>query len=295
MPAVCRRMGQILIAVLLCAVSANRAGAQDTKLFDQKIYDTLKDVINTGADVYNLRAEDRDVYTRENNRASCYRIYQGSLLTLQPMLGHHPDLQLVIDTHLAKAATQNSMAERAFTLREALDEIRRVLKPGGPGEPKAVAEKPISNRVPMPADSSNTLWNRLGGEAKVTKIVDDLMTSIKADPKVNFFLKGKFAPTDLELQNVKTKLVEFVSAASKGPKTYTGRSMASVHKGMGITDAEFTAMIDNLKQVLAANNVAAPDVRDLVQIVESTRRDIVEVKSASPNGSGILDGFQKPK
>ena len=292
MPAVGRRMGLILIAVLMCIVPASGAGAQDTKLLDQKIYDNLKDVINTGADVYNLRAEDRDMYTRENNRASCYRIYQGSLLTLKPMLGHHADLQLVIDTHLAKAATQNSMAERAFTLREALDEIRRVLKPGGEG--KVIAETPPSNRVPMPVASGNSLWNRLGGEAKVTKIVDDLMTRIKADPKVDFYRKGKFAPTDLELQNTKTRLVEYVSAASKGPKTYTGRSMASVHKGMGITDAEFTALIDDLKQVLTANKVAPPESKELLQIIETTRKDIVE-STSTPASDSILDGFKKPK
>jgi hemoglobin len=293
MPACRRRMAQIVLAVLLCTVTPSRASAQDTKLLDQRIYDTLKDVINTGADIYNLRAEDRDVYTRENNRASCYRIYQGSLLTLQPLLGHHPDLQRVIDLRLAKAATQNSMAERAFTLREALDEIRRVLKPGGEG--KAVADIPLSDKGTMPGGVGPTLWIRLGGEVKVTKIVDDLMTRIKADPKVNFFLKGKFAPTDLELQNVKTRLVEYVSAASKGPKTYTGRSMASVHKGMGITDAEFTAMIDDLKQVLIANNVPTADGKELLQLIESTRRDIVEAKDTKAASDNILDGFKKPK
>src|SRR5271168_3982945 len=97
MPACRRRMGQILLAVLLFMAPANRASAQDTKQLDQRIYDLLKNVINTGADVYNLRAEDRDMYTRENNRASCYRIYQGSLLSLEPLLGHHPELQKFID------------------------------------------------------------------------------------------------------------------------------------------------------------------------------------------------------
>ncbi len=243
-------------------------------------------MINTGADVYNAKAEDRDMYTRENNRAGCYRIYQGSLLTLKPLLGHHPQLQTVIDNSFAKAATQTSMAERAFTLREAIDEVRRVLKPGG---------STSTDTGTVPLSSGSTLWVRLGGEPKVKKIVDEWLARATKDPSVDFYRKGKYKPTDLEVQNTKARFVDYISGISKGPKSYAaggGRSMASVHKDMGITNAQFTAMLSDLKQVLTANDVKDNDGIELLQILEMTRRDIISPKPAT--SSPILDGFKKP-
>src|SRR5437667_126947 len=59
---------------------------------DTAIYNSLRDVINRGADVYN-----------RGDPAGCYRIFEGSLTTLKPLLGHRPDLQKVIGTALANA------------------------------------------------------------------------------------------------------------------------------------------------------------------------------------------------
>jgi hemoglobin len=281
-------MGRIIIAVLLLSWLPGQSAAQDNNQLDQRIYDVLKDVINTGADVYNAKSEDRDLYLREMNRAGCYRIYQGALLTVRPMLGHHPQLQKVIDNSFAKATTQASTAEKAFTLREALDEIRRVLKPGG-GEPSVAATTP--GATGNSAAPGKSLWDRLGGEAKVTKIVDEWLARARTDSKVDFSRGNKFKLTDLEVQNMKTSFVQYLSGVSTGPIPFKGgRSMASVHKGMGITNAEFTAILEDLKQVLLANNVNQADGIELLQTLEKTRKDIVEVKATTDAG----DAFKKP-
>jgi hypothetical protein len=72
----------------------------------------LKDVINAGAKVYNDNGD----------HAGCYRMYQGSLLSVRPFLA--PDLQKKIDAGVAKAETLGSFADRAHELRGVLDEIR---------------------------------------------------------------------------------------------------------------------------------------------------------------------------
>src|SRR5262249_52321618 len=91
------------------------AAGPDTKDIDQRIYKVLKDVINSGARIYNAP---------NNDHSGCYRLYEGSLITLKPLLDHRPGLQKAIDDAFALAAREPSVPERAFILRAALDRIR---------------------------------------------------------------------------------------------------------------------------------------------------------------------------
>lgn len=77
---------------------------------------SLRDVINAGMKLFN------EPY---NDHAGCYRLYQGSLLTVRPFLA--PDLQKKIDTGIANAERMRNYVDRAFELRRVLDEIRATL------------------------------------------------------------------------------------------------------------------------------------------------------------------------
>src|SRR5438552_15836859 len=68
-------------------LAGETAGPKDAgqKALDKQIRASLAKVINTGADLFN-----------EGDRAGCYRLYQGSLLTLRPMLEHQPELHKAI-------------------------------------------------------------------------------------------------------------------------------------------------------------------------------------------------------
>src|SRR5262249_37067798 len=57
-----------------------------------------------------------------------------------------------------------------------------------------------------------------------------------------------------------------------------------LHKGMGITDAQFDAAAGDLARAMAKNGVKAEDAKALLQIVEATRKDIVE--GSQPRGDG---------
>ena len=93
---------------------------------------------------------------------------------------------------------------------------------------------------PPPAAAANKLWKRLGEEEKVGKIVDDFLKRALNDEKVNFTRGNKY-PIDAQKQaQIKQSFVAFISDISGGTVVGTSsRSMADVHKGMNITDAEF--------------------------------------------------------
>jgi hypothetical protein len=115
-----RWAGVVIGGALLCGL-AGGAGAQEKKPFEKHdssaLNAALKDVINAGAKLYNDNGD----------HAGCYRMYQGSLLSVRPFLA--PDLQKKIDDSVAKAETMGSFADRAFALRSVLDEIRDRTKP----------------------------------------------------------------------------------------------------------------------------------------------------------------------
>src|SRR5262245_58225791 len=92
--------------------------------------------------------------------------------------------------------------------------------------------------------SSKTLYDRLGGKDAITAVVDDFVSRVAADNRINKF----FATTDIKM--LKMHLVNQICEASGGPCKYTGRSMKDAHKGMGVSGADFNALVEDLVAAL---------------------------------------------
>jgi hemoglobin len=126
--------------------------------------------------------------------------------------------------------------------------------------------------------AQQSLYARIGGEAALTKVVDEFVARAAANPKVNFTRNGTWQATDAAVQRLKQHLVAFLGGAFGGPQKYTGRSMKAAHQGMAITQAEFDALAADLKAVLEANKVGKAEVDQIMKIAASTAPDIVEKK-----------------
>ena len=147
-----------------------------------------------------------------------------------------------------------------------------------------VTPKPTTSAAVPPS-----LYDRLGGSAGITKVVDDFVALGAKNPKVNFTRKGhpnEWEPTDENVALLKKRLVEFVGSATGGPVEYTGRDMVSVHKGMGITNEEFDALAADLKQAMDQNKVGTKEQQQLLEAVEGTRGAIVQPADATKPAVG---------
>ena len=256
----------------------------DPRAPDRRVQEVLRDVINQGADLYN-----------GGSPSACCYLYQGALMTLPPLLDHRPELQKSVRTGLAGALREEYAGPRAFALRAVIDqaytavysrpEERTAAAPAPPVKPPApppAAEPPPAVAKPVPPKPEPaTLWERLGGEEKVTKIVDDFVTKVVHDKRVNFTRDGKVKVDDARLRDMKRRLVELASSVGGGPLPYRGKSMKEAHKDMGITDAEFTAVLDDMRQALQENGVRLGDMLLVLAAVESTRKSIVEAGARS--------------
>ena len=109
----------------------------DPAAFDRLVIDALRDVHNRGASLYN---EGKDY-------AGCFRMYEGSLRTVRPLLAHRPAVQKRIDDDLAKLGDDETVRAKAFRLHELIETVRGELRDGAV---KPVESKPIQNAPHSP-------------------------------------------------------------------------------------------------------------------------------------------------
>jgi hemoglobin len=135
------------------------------------------------------------------------------------------------------------------------------------------------------AAQNKSLYERLGGKDAIKKVVDEFVTIVAADPRIN----KKFARSNLD--RVKFQVVEQICAATGGPCKYTGRDMRAAHKNMGVTEGEFNAFIENLGKALDKFNVGANEKKELLGILAPMKPQIVEVQSQA-TGTPLPPNFK---
>ena len=114
-----------------------------------------------------------------------------------------------------------------------------------------------------------SLYERLGGQGAIVAVVDDFVGNVAADNRINKF----FAKTDIP--RLKRLLVEQICAGTGGPCTYTGRDMKSAHAGMGINDAQFNALVEDLVKTLDKFKVPEKEKGELLGILGPMKPSIV--------------------
>jgi hemoglobin len=122
--------------------------------------------------------------------------------------------------------------------------------------------------------AAKSLYDRLGGKAAITAVVDDFVGRVAADVRIN----QKFAKSDIP--RVKTMLVDQICEATGGPCKYTGRSMADAHRNMAVTEGEFDALVADLVATLNQFKVPEPEQKELLTTLAAMKRDIVGKRGA---------------
>jgi hemoglobin len=113
------------------------------------------------------------------------------------------------------------------------------------------------------------LYDRLGGKGAIQTVVDDFIGNVAADARIN----NRFANADIP--RLKTKLVEQICEASGGPCKYTGATMLDAHRGMNVTDAEFTALVEDLVKSLDKFKVPSQEKTELLTALGGMKGQIM--------------------
>lgn len=119
---------------------------------------------------------------------------------------------------------------------------------------------------------SQTLYEKIGGEAAVDAAVDIFYRKVLADDRINSF----FETVDMDKQAAKQKA--FLTMAFGGPHNYTGKDMREGHAHLvknGLNDSHFDAVMENLGATLKELNVPDELIAEAAAIAESTRNDVL--------------------
>jgi hemoglobin len=117
--------------------------------------------------------------------------------------------------------------------------------------------------------TQKSLYERLGGKPAITAVVDDFVGNVAGDSRIN----RRFA--DANIPRLRMMLVDQICQATGGPCTYTGKSMVEAHKNMGITDSEFSALVEDLVRSLDKFKVPAQEKGELLGALGGMKPQIV--------------------
>jgi hemoglobin len=125
------------------------------------------------------------------------------------------------------------------------------------------------DKAPPKMEKAKTLYDRLGGKPAITAVIKEFLGNVAGDKRIN----GRFAKTNIP--KLQQSLIDQVTVATGGPGKYKGKSMPEAHKGMKITDDEFTALVEDLVKALDKYKVPDAEKGELLGALGKLKPEIV--------------------
>lgn len=117
--------------------------------------------------------------------------------------------------------------------------------------------------------ATETIFERIGGQAAVDQVVDKFYDKVLADPVVNGFFKN----TDMAKQ--RRHQAAFIGFALGSGKNYTGKSMEKAHEGMNLQPVHFDAIVNHLATTLREFHVSQDDIDQIAEKLGTLKDSIL--------------------
>ena len=121
--------------------------------------------------------------------------------------------------------------------------------------------------------TEKTLYERLGGYDAISAVVKDLLPRLMSDSRLGRFWENR---GEDGINREEQLLIDYLCSSAGGPLLYTGRDNRTSHKGMGISESDWTKFIGHLNATLDNFQLPQQERSDVIGFIESTREDIVE-------------------
>jgi hemoglobin len=123
------------------------------------------------------------------------------------------------------------------------------------------------------SEQSETLYERLGGYDAIAAVAEDLVARLNQDPQLGRFWAHR---GEDGVKREKQLLIDFLCESAGGPIYYRGREMLLAHRGMKISESDWTVFLGHAAATFTKFKVPESEQRDVVAFVQSLKKDIVE-------------------
>lgn len=124
------------------------------------------------------------------------------------------------------------------------------------------------------ANAQESLYKRLGGYDAIAAVTDDFIGKLVTSKELSRFFMGA---SDDSKKRIRQHIVDMLCNAAGGPCLYLGRTMKDSHQGLKITEKEWNITAGFLVETLNKFKVPQKEQNELLAIVGSVKKDIVEM------------------
>ena len=121
--------------------------------------------------------------------------------------------------------------------------------------------------------NQKSLYERLGGYDGITAFTNDLLPRLQGDPQLGRFWKNRGADG---MAREKQLLIDFLCSCAGGPMYYKGRDMKLSHKGMKISESDWSIFLNHAGATMKALQVPQKECDEVAAFVLSLKDDIIE-------------------
>ena len=126
---------------------------------------------------------------------------------------------------------------------------------------------------PPPSAADVAAFEAFGGTDGMARVARDLMTALMSDPRTRApFAKLSQARRD----QIEARLADQFCEVLAGPCVYRGPKMKNIHRGLGFTMADFTALVEDLQAAMDRQHIPFGAQSRLLAKLAPMHRDIVE-------------------
>lgn len=115
-----------------------------------------------------------------------------------------------------------------------------------------------------------TLYDEIGGDAAITRVVDEYWHGVTADAVLSPWFAG------VDPHSIRAHLRAYLAVALGGPEAYSGRSMRHAHSGLRITGEAFDLLLEQMADALAAVGASEASIDKVAVRLRSLRAVVVE-------------------
>jgi hemoglobin len=123
--------------------------------------------------------------------------------------------------------------------------------------------------LPLSGSAADTLYDDLGGEARVTQFVGEMLAIAVKDPRIARDFDN------INLEWLQKRIVLQICSLTGGPCQYTGRNMYAAHKGLHLATLDFNALVEDMQIAMDRAEIPFRTQNRLLAILAPMYHDIV--------------------